>query len=62
MTKTILSFALLAGFATLLGSQTQAPPQNTGLAYPGEKHLRNVRQLTFGGQNYFLHLRQEDRV
>lgn len=58
MTKTILSSVLLAVLATLLISQTQSPPQSTGLAYPGETHLRNIRQLTFGGQNaeaYFSH-------
>ncbi len=28
-----------------------ASPQNDNLALPQEKHLRNVRQLTFGGEN-----------
>ncbi|MFB3917586.1 MAG: hypothetical protein ACE14M_12705 [Terriglobales bacterium] len=28
-----------------------APPASTDQAMPGEKHLRNVRQLTFGGEN-----------
>ncbi len=27
------------------------PPPAPELAFPGERHLRNVRQLTFGGQN-----------
>jgi Tol biopolymer transport system component len=28
-----------------------APPPGPDLALPGERHLRNVRQLTFGGEN-----------
>ena len=28
-----------------------ASPQTTDLALPQEKHLRNIRQLTFGGEN-----------
>ena len=28
-----------------------APPAARDLAHPGERHLRNVRQLTFGGEN-----------
>ncbi len=28
-----------------------APPPTADLALPGERHLRNVRQLTFGGEN-----------
>lgn len=55
-----LAFASVVG--ALLVAQTQAPEQsakvNDGLGYPGEKHLRNIRQLTFGGQNaeaYFSH-------
>ena len=39
--------------------QTQATPP--GLAYPGEKHLRNVRQLTFGGQNAEAYFSADDK-
>jgi Tol biopolymer transport system component len=38
--------ALLAGCA-----RAPAPPPAPDLALPGERHLRNVRQLTFGGEN-----------
>ena len=31
------------------------------LLYPGEKHLRNVRQLTFGGQNAEAYFSADDR-
>jgi Tol biopolymer transport system component len=43
----LLLFALLSFHAR---SET-ASPQTTDLALPQEKHLRNVRQLTFGGEN-----------
>ena len=39
---------------TALALLTAASPQNTsapGVATQPEKHLRNIRQLTFGGQN-----------
>ena len=45
------SFATLAAGLSLLpalSAQTSTPPD---LATPQEKHVRNVRQLTFGGQN-----------
>src|SRR5437588_12932729 len=35
----------------LRGSNNHAYAQTTDLALPQEKHLRNVRQLTFGGEN-----------
>jgi Tol biopolymer transport system component len=38
-------------FILLLLSASLAWPQTTDLATPQEKHLHNVRQLTFGGQN-----------
>ena len=39
------------------------PPQPAGtdLTLPGEKHLRNVRQLTFGGQNAEAYWSWDDR-
>jgi TolB protein len=40
--------ALLLAIPSLTAAQTATPPD---LATPQEKHLRNVRQLTFGGQN-----------
>src|SRR5262249_43613409 len=39
--------------------QTQATPAS--LAYPGEKHLRNIRQLTFGGQNAEAYFSADDK-
>jgi TolB protein len=50
MKRTVVFFSMLAysGFALLLAQQSSPSPD---LATPQEKHLRNVRQLTFGGQN-----------
>lgn len=54
------NFLILAGAALLLfaAGKHNYPnhPSNDGpfsdsLRYPGEKHLRNIRQLTFGGDN-----------
>jgi Tol biopolymer transport system component len=66
----LLSAALLL-MTACAGPQTSAPPSDPAdraaisrggpteaLTFPGEKHLRNVRQLTFGGENaeaYFSH-------
>ena len=41
------SRAVREGRRDLLAAAAPAP----GLALPGERHLRNVRQLTFGGEN-----------
>lgn len=48
MTRIIALFSLTAVFAF-----AQEPTSNPRLAHPitQEKHLKNVRQLTFGGQN-----------
>jgi TolB protein len=50
MRRSLLVFLTVAGSGLLLSAaaQSTAPPD---LATPQEKHLRNVRQLTFGGQN-----------
>jgi len=43
---------VLAALAGCAGTVTPAPSQApAGLELPRERHLRNVRQLTFGGQN-----------
>src|SRR5262245_53195056 len=50
-----VSFALCLTMAAVILTYSQqhasAPAAQASLAYPGEKHLRNIRQLTFGGQN-----------
>jgi Tol biopolymer transport system component len=40
----------------------QATNASTSLALPAEKHLRNVRQLTFGGQNAEAYFSADDRL
>lgn len=45
-----LSLSIIALLAFNLRTQN-ASPQTTDLALAQEKHLRNVRQLTFGGEN-----------
>src|SRR6185503_19425517 len=53
MIRTILAvLALCAAFAGLLLAAPQPPPADADpLRNPKEVHLRNVRQLTFGGEN-----------
>ncbi len=42
---------MIALIVLLSMSQGSAPDSRPVDAFPGEKHLRNIRQLTFGGQN-----------
>src|ERR1700722_13800313 len=44
-------------------SAPASPPtkDKPGLAFPGEKHLKNVRQLTFGGQNAEAYFSIDDK-
>src|SRR5216684_6790857 len=52
--RNVLAFicTFLCGFLCVLcGKSEPALSQSSDLALPQEKHLRNVRQLTFGGQN-----------
>jgi TolB protein len=60
------SFTLLAiALSAMIAFAQQPPPasQTTAglLIYPGEKHLRNVRQLTFGGQNAEAYWSHDDK-
>jgi Tol biopolymer transport system component len=51
-TKILFPFALLVGLLAAAFSAAQSPALNPSpVALPAEKHLRNVRQLTFGGEN-----------
>src|SRR5947209_8923418 len=43
--------ALVAGAAAAALSEVAQPGGSPDLASPGERHLHNIRQLTFGGQN-----------
>jgi TolB protein len=44
-------FLVLGFLCVLCGSKQLAQPQSSDLALPQEKHLRNIKQLTFGGEN-----------
>jgi len=49
-----LTLALLAALSAACRpalATVRSPPLLAGLELPGERHLRNVRQLTFGGEN-----------
>src|SRR5690349_4038681 len=53
ITKEIGAFAvfLFSFLCVLCGATDRARSQSSDLALPQEKHLRNVKQLTFGGEN-----------
>src|ERR1051326_370122 len=46
-----LWIALGLALATATLSRAVRSAETTDLAWPGERHLRNIRQLTFGGEN-----------
>lgn len=48
-------------FVVARGQQPASKPQPASLAQPQEKHLRNVRQLTFGGQNAEAYFSADDK-
>ena len=56
-TLAILFLISLSAMAAL----PRAPQDGTPLAMPEEKHLRNVRQLTFGGENAEAYFSADDR-
>ena len=52
--KIILTLAfitIIVSVAAVAGHSTRTADQNNDLALPQEKHLRNIKQLTFGGEN-----------
>jgi len=53
MIKQIGAFTvcLVVLLSVLCGSNHRAQPQTSDLSLPQEKHLRNIKQLTFGGEN-----------
>src|SRR5215469_145250 len=55
----IAFLASLVAIPVLTGSTQEKSASS--LSYPGEKHLRNVRQLTFGGQNAEAYFSLDDR-
>ncbi len=53
--------AVVLSLASSLAKQAAPSPAPDSLAWPGEKHLRNVRQLTFGGQNAEAYWSHDDK-
>src|ERR1043166_9089673 len=47
----IVCLFLLGFLCVVCGEKRSARTQTTDLALPQEKHLRNIRQLTFAGEN-----------
>src|SRR5262249_41569386 len=46
-----LTLTLMVGTVAALLAHAARSEQESGLAFSGERHLRNIRQLTFGGEN-----------
>ncbi len=59
MNRRLYLTALVLLFVTGRGwADAASPPDPDGLVLPGETHFKNLRQLTFGGENaeaYFSH-------
>src|SRR5436305_10121629 len=57
----LVGLGTVAGSITLHAQTANAQDASPSLALPREKHLRNVRQLTFGGQNAEAYFSADDR-
>src|SRR6202521_6006210 len=57
----LLLFTASASFVTYSQGQHAGQTGSTSLALPSEKHLRNVRQLTFGGTNAEAYFSADDK-
>ena len=57
------TFTFLLATAALLHAQSNTNPSSPSLLSPGEeKHLRNIRQLTSGGQNAEAYFSADDKM
>ena len=61
--KTLCAFCCLALTVCTGSAQSPATEAKPGdqSAFPEEKHLRNIRQLTFGGQNAEAYFSADDK-
>src|SRR6202795_4307704 len=57
----LIASASLATFSQAPGAGNAANSMPASLALPAEKHLRNVRQLTFGGTNAEAYFSADDK-
>lgn len=56
-----LYLPVFAFLCVLCGSNNLAQTQTSQLALPQEKHLRNIKQLTFGGENAEAYFSADDK-
>lgn len=57
-----LTLLAAAACARVAGSASEGPPaRDDALRHPEERHLRNIRQLTFGGENAEGYFSADDR-
>ena len=49
--KIIVALAIITTIFLVGLSRSPKPAPSQSLTLPGEKHLRNLKQLTFGGEN-----------
>jgi TolB protein len=63
LNASLLRPAILAifSFAVATGQQSQISPSDAPESFPEEKHLHNIRQLTFGGQNAEAYFSADDK-
>src|SRR5437879_13527400 len=73
LSVTLMSLSLLLGTALLVALAAGGSPRKEGqtkkpaeggahaLQFPGEKHLANIRQLTFGGQSAEAYFSADDK-
>jgi TolB protein len=61
LTNRWLLLVPIALLGAAMAQDVGTAPKSNPLALPGEKHLKNVRQLTFGGQNAEAYFSADDR-
>src|SRR5450631_871255 len=60
-TALLLLFTACASLVAYSQAQQAGQTSSTSLSLPSEKHLRNVRQLTFGGTNAEAYFSADDK-
>src|SRR5689334_16960998 len=63
LSGTLLCFVMAAHGGARQAAQTKKAPETSAhaLQFPGEKHLANIRQLTFGGQSAEAYFSADDK-
>jgi TolB protein len=60
-TALLFALAMRGGVRQTAQSKKPAETNSHSLSYPGEKHLANIRQLTFGGQSAEAYFSADDK-